>query len=127
MKPVAVFIRLPSGLAAALDAAAVEALLSRAGWVRQRIAEALTTHSDFSKLISLPPSPPRRPATIPAEDLVEVSNLASAIARTGGAVVQMAKSFRESGHPAHADVEEVLADLRVAQADVARLVGRLSV
>lgn len=121
----AVFLRLSPQLSAALDAAAAEAPLSRAGWVRRAVVEALT-RSDISDLPSLPPSPPRRPATIPQADLVQVSNLAAAIARTGGAVVQLAKSFREGGHPLHGDVEDVLADLRVVQADVARLVGRLN-
>uniref|UniRef100_A0A9E7ZLL7 Uncharacterized protein n=1 Tax=Bosea sp. NBC_00436 TaxID=2969620 RepID=A0A9E7ZLL7_9HYPH len=120
--PRSVYIRLPPQLAVALDAAASEADLSRAGWVRRELARALP---EGSELVSLPPSPPRRPAVIPPADLAEVSRLSAAIARTGGAVVQLCKHLRETGHVAHADAEAVLADLRSAQVEVACLVQRI--
>ncbi len=122
MKP-GVCIRLAPDLFASLEAAASRAGLSKAGWVRQEIVRALPNRSEFH---SLPPSPPRRPATIPSADLVEVSTLAAAIARTGGALVQLCRVLRETGHAAHTDTENALADLRSVQSDVARLVSRLS-
>lgn len=121
-KSVSVFIRLMPQLAAALDAAASEAGLSRAGWVREQVARALPDHGG----IVLPPSPPRRPATIPPQDLAEVSRLSASLSRTGGAVVQLCRAFREGGHPLHDDAEATLAELRAVQVEVGRLVGRLT-
>lgn len=118
-----VYIRLQPGIAARLDAAASEAELSRAGWVRREIVRALP---EGSEAISLPPSPPRRPTTIPADELVEVSRLSAAISRTGGAVVQLCRALREGCHPFHDDAERVLADLRAVQGDIGRLVARLA-
>lgn len=122
--PVSVFVRLPRPLAAALDAAASEADLSRAGWVRREIVRALPNGSE---LPSLPRSPPRPPTAIPAADLAEVSRMSAAISRTGGAVVQLCKAFREGGHPLHADAEAVLSELRAVQREAGRLVTRLSI
>lgn len=118
-----VYIRLQPGIAARLDAAASEAELSRAGWVRREIARALPQDSEAA---SLPPSPPRRPIAIPPADLAEVSRLSASLSRIGGAVVQLCRAYREGGHVYHADAEAALAELRAVQADVGRLVVRLS-
>ncbi len=120
-----VYVRLDPSIFHALDATAADAGLSRAGWVRRELIRALSaTHGDF-QLRPSPPSPPRRPAVIPAADLVEVSCMAAALSRTGGAVVQLTKALREARHVAHADAEEVLRGLRTVQRDVAGLVARL--
>lgn len=118
----AVYIRLDHRLSQALDRAAQGCDLSRAGWVRQQIVRGLPTHSDIG---SLPPSPPRRPAVIPAEDLATVSKLTATLGQTGGAVVQLCRELRQHGHVAHSDAEKVLADLRSVQAHMTRLVHRL--
>lgn len=118
-----VFVRLRSELSVALDAAAAEAGLSRAGWVRRELARALPEGSEAAPL---PPSPPRRPVTIPAADLAEVSRLSASLSRTGGTVVQLCRAFREGGHPLHADAEAVLTELRATQAEVGHLVARLA-
>lgn len=120
-----VYVRLEPSIFLALDAAAADAQLSRAGWVRREVARALPTHGDFI-LPPSPPSPPRRPAVIPPRDLVEVSGLAAALSRTGGAVVQMTRALREAGHVSHGAAEDVLVDLRAMQRDIARLITRLS-
>lgn len=122
----AVFLRLSPQLAAALDAAAAEAPLSRAGWVRRAVVEALATRGDIGG-IELPPSPPRRAAVVPPDDLVAVGQLTAAVGRTGGAVVQLCRALRENGHAAHAAAEAVLADLRATQRDLAAVIERLSV
>lgn len=118
-----VFVRLDRSLFAALDVAAADADLSRAGWTRREIARALPNRSDISSL--LPSSPPRRQMVIPGEDLAAVSRLSAALSHTGGAVVQLCRALRETGHANHAHAEAVLAELRLVQADVARLVGHL--
>lgn len=118
-----VYIRLPPGIAARLDAAASRAELSRAGWVRREIARALPQDSEAA---SLPPSPPRRPIAIPPTDLAKVSRLSASLSRTGGAVVQLCRVLREGGDAVHADAEATLAELRAVQAEVGRLVVRLS-
>lgn len=123
----AIFLRLAPPLAPALDAAAAADGLSRAGWVRRLIAAGLTTRGDIaSEPVSLPPSPPRRSSVIPPDDLVAVGQLAAAVGRTGGAVVQLCRALRENGHAAHAEAEAVLADLRVCQRDLSRVIERLA-
>lgn len=117
-----VYIRLAPDLSVALDAASAEAGLSRAGWVRRVMVRALPTGSDFA---SLRPSPPRRPVVIPPDDLVEVSKLAGAVARNNGAVVQLVRAMRETGHASHQDAEAVLAALRETQGDLLRTVTGL--
>lgn len=118
-----VYIRLRPELARALDAAAAEAALSRAGWVRRTVVQSLPNDSE---LTSLPPSPPCRPATIPAEDLAEVSRLSASLSRVGGSVVQLCRALREGNQPSHAEAEEVLAELRTVQSETGRLVARLA-
>lgn len=118
-----VYVRLQPGVAARLDAAASEAELSRAGWVRREIVRALPEGSEAA---SLPPSPPRRPITIPLADLAELSRLSAAISRTGGAVIQLCRVLREGSESFHADAEATLAELRAVQAEIGRLVVRLS-
>jgi len=117
-----VFVRLRPELATALDAAASEAGLSRAGWARREIARSLP---DASEVASLPLSPPRRPTTIPPADLAEVSRLSASLSRTGGAVVQLTKAFRHVDHPLHADAEAVLSELRAVQVVLVSVINGL--
>ncbi|MEW6255071.1 MAG: hypothetical protein AB1592_03875 [Pseudomonadota bacterium] len=118
-----VYVRLPLDVAAALDAASRLADVSRAGWVRKRIVEALPPSEGSS--LALSRSPPRRSVTFPPADLVEVAKLAGNVARANGALVQMTKALRESSHPAHLAAEDVLADLRSTQEDLLGVVTGL--
>ncbi len=118
-----VYVRLRSDIAAALQAAAIAADVSAAGWARAAIVAALPTRSDIG---SLPRSPRRRPTTIPAEDVAEVSRLVGAIGRATGALIQLTKALREHGHGvAHGDAEMALADLRSVQSDLVTIATRM--
>lgn len=117
-------VRLSAPLSDALAAAAAADNMSRAGWARIRIADALATRG--APRSQLPPSPPRRPPVIPPADLAAVSRLSADLSRVGGALVQFCKVMRQSGHPAYADAESTLAELRAVQSAVLRAVAALS-
>lgn len=121
-------IRLTSAVAAAIDAAAEAAMTSRSGWVRREIVQILLDRSRLngSVRIPLPPSPPIR-RHIPPEDLAAVSKLSADLSRAGGAVVQMTKTLRETGHRSHPDAEAVLSDLRQVQRQLSGLIATMSV
>jgi len=123
MTPRAVHVRLPEGLAAALDAAATAEGISPTGWVRAALVRTLPACSDVG---SLPPSPRRRPVVIPPEDLAVIARLIGEVGRATGATIQLARSLREAGDmKAHAEVEPVLTGLRSVQADLVAVVSLL--
>ncbi len=119
----AVHVRLPEGLAAALDAAATAEGISPTGWVRAALVRALPVSSE---VCSLPPSPRRRPAVVPPEDLAVIARLIGEVGRATGATIQLARFLREAGNmEAHAEAEAVLKGLRSAQADLVAVVSLL--
>lgn len=118
----AVHVRLNPAHAAALDAAATAEGISPTGWVRAVLARALPVHSEIH---SLPPSPRRRPTTIPAEDVAAIGRLVGTIGLCSGATIQLAKALREAGHAAHGDAELVLRDLRSVQAQLVHVATAL--
>jgi hypothetical protein len=119
----AVHVRLPEGLAAALDAAASAQGISPTGWVRAALVRAFPGCSDVG---SLPPSARRRPAVVPPEDLAVIARLTGEVGRATGATIQLARSLREVGSmEAHAEAEAVLKGLRSAQADLVAVVSEL--
>lgn len=123
MTPRAVHVRLPEGLAAALDAAATAEGISPTGWVRAALVRALPISSEVG---SLPPSARRRPAVVPPEDLAVIARLIGEVGRATGATIQLARSLREAGSmEAHAEAEAVLKGLRSSQADLVTVVSVL--
>lgn len=119
----AVHVRLPEGLAAALDAAATAEGISPTGWVRAALVRALPISSEVG---SLPPSARRRPAVVPPEDLAVIARLIGEVGRATGATIQLARSLREVGSTeAHAEAEAVLTRLRSIQADLVAIVSLL--
>lgn len=120
-----VFIRLRPDIFTALQAAALAAEVSAAGWARGAIVAALP--SDIRRDIgSLPPSPRRRPVKIPSEDVAEVSRLVGSVGRTAGALIQLAKALRVDGHGHGRDhFENAVNDLRATQSDLVGIVARL--
>ena len=118
-----IYIRLKPALASSLEVAARTDRLSPTGWARRAIAEALPD-SEMASL-ALPPSPPRRPLVMPSDDLATVARLAGGTARCTGAVIQLAKSLRETAHPAHGELEDVLRDLRAVQRELVSVVALL--
>lgn len=119
----AVHVRLPIGLADALDAAATAEGISPTGWVRAALVRALPGCSDVG---SLPPSARRRPAIAPPEDLAIIARLIGEVGRATGATIQLARSLREAGSmEAHAEAEAVLKGLRSAQSDLVSVVSVL--
>lgn len=72
-----VYIRLDPSIADALADAAEQAGLSAAGWVRQRIVEALPGDHEIKPSLSVR-------TRIPPEDLAVVSQLSADVSRMGG-------------------------------------------
>lgn len=119
----AVHVRLPVGLATALDAAATAEDVSPTGWVRAALVRALPAPSEVG---SLPFSPRRRPAVVPPEDLAIIARLIGEVGRATGATIQLARSLREAGSmEAHAEAEAVLKALRSAQTELVTVVSVL--
>lgn len=118
----AIHVRLIPDHAAALEAVATAEGISPTGWVRAVLVRALPAHSEIH---SLPPSPRRRPTTIPPEDVTVVARLVGAVGICSGATIQLARALREAGHPAHGDAELVLRDLRSLQAQLVEVASAL--
>jgi hypothetical protein len=116
-------IRLPPDAVSTIAVVADAADLSVSAWVREMLLRSLPARSEYR---SLSPTPPQR-RHVPADDLVTVSKLAADLSRTGGALVQMTKTLRETAHPAHLDAESVLGEVRQVQRQLSNLIATMSV
>lgn len=115
--------RIDPATGAAIEAAAAVAKTSLSSWIRNAIRAALP---EGASLPALPQSPPRRRALLPDADIAAVARLMSAVNRTNGAIIQLSKSFRESGHlPEHEAMESAIRDIRDVKAEGVRLFRRL--
>lgn len=113
-----VYVRLDPSIAHALADVAEAAGMSAAGWVRQRIVDALPGDHEIK------PSPSVR-NRVPAEDLAVVSQLSADISRMGGALVQLTKALRRGEHVSYNNAEATLTDLRAVQSAVWRVMSSL--
>ena len=115
--------RIDPATGAAIEAAAAVAKTSLSSWIRNAIRAALP---EGASLPALPQSPPRRRALLPDADIAAVARLMSAVNRTNGAIIQLSKSFRESGHlPEHEAMESAIRDICDVKAEGVRLFRRL--
>lgn len=115
--------RLPLEVGRALEAAATVADISVARFVLNAIVAALPERPDLKPLR---PSPPRRPAVVPAHDIAALSAFGAHLGRLTGATVQLSKACREGGHLSGHDALEIeIRDLRAAKAEIVAIVGRL--
>ncbi|WP_029002474.1 hypothetical protein [Azorhizobium doebereinerae] len=109
-----VLVRLSPALAAAVSAAALSADLSAGAWLRHLAAEGVG-QPDQAR--------PTKPVDAAPDPLVaELGLVARNVGRMNGALVQLAKTMRETLHPDHAASEQVLARLRAAQRELIDLV-----
>lgn len=108
-----VLVRMSPALAAAVRAEAEAAELSASAWIRRQIADVVQQPD------AVHPTPPaRRGRPAPTEAVVEVRRLQGVLGETCGAMVQLTKALRETGHGAHAEAERVLAALRGGYAQI---------
>lgn len=114
-------VRLAPATRAAVAAAAALEGLSDAAWLRARAVEAAGAPPEEAL-----PTEPVEPVFLPSETLEAVGQLAARVSRLNGAVVQLARTWREAvAAELHADAEAVLADLRSTQAELGRIAARI--
>jgi hypothetical protein len=101
----AVLVRMTPEMKAALQARCDEESVS--AHIREELTDYLILDHSHIR-----PSQKRGAPKIRPDDVREVSKLAGAVRKSNGAVVQLAKAIREAGQPLHAEIEEILTDLR---------------
>jgi len=107
----------------AVCAAAGERGLSVGQFARDSAVAAASASNPLVRLSSAR----RRRRQLAPEDVAAVSRLTAHVARTNGAVVQLAMKEREAGRvETHAEIEAVLRDLRETQIALVACVERLS-
>lgn len=119
--PGQVLVRLTAKAAAAVDAHAAAAGLSRAAWARGVIADAAAL-----PVADRRPVPARTRQRAPAEDLAAISRLAAWVNRSNAALIQLAAATREAGAAdLHGHAERVLAEHAAIGTRLGALVARL--
>jgi len=115
--------RLPAEVGRAVESAAVTSGVSVARFVLNAIIKALP---EGLPLKPLRPSPPRRPAVIPAHDIAAISVFGGHLGRLTGSIVQLSKACRECGRlPEHAELEIEIRDIRSTKAEIVAIINRL--
>lgn len=119
--PGQVLVRLTAEAAAAVDAHAAAAGLTRAAWARGVIADAAALPVEDRR-----PVPTLRRRRAPAEDLAAISTLAAWLNRSTGALIQLVAATRKAGAAdLHAETERVLVEHDALGANLHALIVRL--
>jgi len=104
-------VRLTDETAVAVARQAAADGVSDASWIRALVVDAVQGSEQ-----DVQPQP--RPEPPPSEHLLALGELAHRVGEVGGLLVQTAKTARESGDPAHGDIEQALADVRALSREI---------